>query len=95
MNTKGWPRAVEAQAENNNQPQLATAEEIVEFRQVLQKQAEEAKKREEELTCHHNQLFEAFIRRFSVPQGENRVGPSIEQVGPKIREQHPQPQYES
>ena len=33
------PRVVKAQAENENQPQLATAAEIAELRQVVQEQA--------------------------------------------------------
>ena len=40
MNTKGRPRAAEAQAKSEDQPQLATATEIVELRQVVQQQAE-------------------------------------------------------
>ena len=40
MNTRGRPRAVEAQAKNEGQPQLATATEIVELRQMVQQQAE-------------------------------------------------------
>ena len=58
---RGRPRAIEAQAEDENQPQLAIAAEIVELRQVvqqqaelIQKQAEEARNREEELTCCQN-----------------------------------------
>ena len=60
----------------------------------MQKQAEEAIRGEEELTCRQNELFEAFIQRFSVPQGENRAGPAVEQVGPEVRVQPPQPQQE-
>ena len=60
--------------------------------ELMQKQAEEARKREEELTCCQNQLFEGFMQRFLVPQGENRAGLVIKQVGPEIREQPPQPQ---
>ena len=40
MGTRGLPRAVEAQAENKDQPQLAIAIEITELRQVVQQQAE-------------------------------------------------------
>ena len=58
----------------------------------MHQQAEEVRNREEELTCHQNELFEAFIQRFSVPQGENRAGPMVEQVGPEVRVQPPQPQ---
>ena len=39
MGTRGRPRAVEAQAANDDQPQLATATQIVELRQVVQQQA--------------------------------------------------------
>ena len=53
--------------------------------ELMQKQAVEARKREEELTCHQNDLFEVFMQRFLVPQGENRVGPTGEQVGPEVR----------
>ena len=60
----------------------------------MQRQAEEARKREEELTCRQNQLFEAFMQRFPVPQGENRVGLIVEQVGLEVRVQPPQPQQE-
>ena len=34
------------------------------------------------------------MQRFPVPQGENRTGPAIEQMGPEIRVQPPQPQQE-
>ena len=40
MNTKGQPRAAEAQAKNEDQSQLATAAEIAELRQVVQEQVE-------------------------------------------------------
>ena len=40
MSTRGRPRAIEAQAENENQPQLAIAIKIAELRQVVQQQAE-------------------------------------------------------
>ena len=36
MNMRGWPRAAEAQAENEDLPQLATTTEIAELRQVVQ-----------------------------------------------------------
>ena len=56
MYTKGQARAAEPQVENKNQPQLATAAEIVELWQVvqqqaelMQKQVEKARKREDEL----------------------------------------------
>ena len=101
MGTRGRPRAVEAQTENEDQPQLAITTEIAELRQVvqqqakiIQKQAEEARKRKEELTHDQNQLFEAFMQRFLVPQGENRAGPAIEQMGPEVRVQPPQLQQE-
>ena len=71
---RGWPRVVETQAENEKQPQLATATDIAKLRQVvqqqaeiIQKQAEKARNREEELTRRQNQLFEAFMHRFPVP----------------------------
>ena len=61
MDTKGWSGPVEAQTENEDQPQLAIVAEISELRQVvqqqaelMQKQAEEVRKREEELACHQN-----------------------------------------
>ena len=50
---------------------------------------EETRRREEELTHHQNELFEAFMQRLPVPQGENRVGPTIEQVGSEVRVQPP------
>ena len=75
---KGRSGTTEAQTENKDQPQLATTAEIIELRQVMQqqadwmqKQAEEARNREEELTCHQNQWFEAFLQRFPIFQGEN------------------------
>ena len=40
MGTRGRPRVVEAQAENENQSQLATATKIIELRQVVQQQTE-------------------------------------------------------
>ena len=39
MGTRSRPRVVEAQAENEDQPQLATTAEIVKLRQVVQQQA--------------------------------------------------------
>ena len=96
MGTRGRPRVVEARAENENQPQLATTVEIAKLRQVVQQQvelvqmqAEEARKREEELTRRQNQLFKVFMQRFPVPQGENVAGPAVELVGPEIRVQPP------
>ena len=87
MSVRGWSRAVEAQIENEVQPQLATAAEITEWRQVvqqqaelIQKQAEEARSREEEFTRHQNQLFEAFMQRFPISQGENRSSLVVEYV---------------
>ena len=58
----------------------------------MQKQAEEARKREEELSHRQNEMFEMFMQRFLVPQGENKAGPAVEQVGPEVRVQPPQPQ---
>ena len=40
MYTRDQSRVAEAQAENENQPQLATTAEIAELRQVVQQQAE-------------------------------------------------------
>ena len=34
------------------------------------------------------------MHRFPVPQGENRVGPAVEQVRPDVRVQPPQPLQE-
>ena len=62
--------------------------------EIIQKQAEEAINREEELTRRQNQLFEAFIQRFPVPQGENRAVPAVEQMGPEVRVPPPRPQQE-
>ena len=71
MYTRGQARVAKVQSEEENQPQLATAAEIAELREVvrqqaklMQKQAEETKKREEELTCHQNDLFEALCKDF-------------------------------
>ena len=58
----------------------------------MQKQAEEARRREEELTRCQNELFEAFMQRFPVPQGENKTSPTGEQIGPEVRVQPPQSQ---
>ena len=75
------------------------AAEIAELRQVvrqqaemIQKQADEARNREEELTCRQNQLFDVLMQRFPVPQGENRVVPAAEQMGLEVRVPPPQPQ---
>ena len=87
MNTRGLSRATNAQTENEDQPQLAIATKIAELRQVvqqqaelMQRQAEGARKKEEELARRQNQLFEAFMQRFPVPQGGNRPGPVVEYV---------------
>ena len=62
------------------------ADEMTELRQVvqqqarlMQKQVEEARKRDEELTHRQNDLFKTFLQRFLVRQGEDRVGPAVEQ----------------
>ena len=55
----------------------------------MQKQAEEAIRREEELTHRQNEFFEAFMQRFLFPQGENKAGSVVEQVGPEVRVQPP------
>ena len=34
------------------------------------------------------------MQRFPVPQGENRAGPAVKQMGPEVRVQPPQPQQE-
>ena len=57
----------------------------------MQKQAEEARKRKEELMQRQNQLFEVFMQRFPVPQSKNRAGPTVEQIGLEVRVQPPQP----
>ena len=61
MDTKGQSGAVEAQTKNKDQSQLAIVAEISELRRVVQqqmelmrKQADEARKREEELARHQN-----------------------------------------
>ena len=59
--------------------------------ELMQKQVEEARRREEQLTRHLNELFKVFMQRFMVSQGENRAGPVIEQIGPEVRVQPPQP----
>ena len=99
MYMRGQARAVKVQNEDENQSQLVTTAEITKLRQVvqqqaelMQKQAEEAKEREKELTCRQNNLFEALMQRFLVHQGEDRAGPTTEQGEPKVREQPPQPQ---
>ena len=92
MYKRAQSRAAKVQNEDNNQPQLVTAAESAELRQVvqqqaelMQKQVEEARKREEEFTCHQNDFFKTFMQRFPVRQGEDRVGPAVEQVEPEVR----------
>ena len=34
------------------------------------------------------------MQRFPIPQGENKAGPTVQQMGPEIRVQPPQPQQE-
>ena len=87
MDTIGRSRTAEALIKIEDQPQLAIAAEIPELRQAVQqqaklrqRQAEEARKREEELAGRQNQLFEAFMQRFPIPQGGNRPGPMVEYV---------------
>ena len=60
--------------------------------EMIQKQVEDARNREEELTRCQNQLFDVLMQRFLVPQDENRAGPAVEQIGPKVRAPPPQPQ---
>ena len=94
MYTRCQSRSTEVQNENDNQPQLATATKIAELRQavqqqaeLMQKQAEETRRKKEEFTRRQNDLFEAFIQRFLVRQGEDRAGPTVEQVEPEVRAQ--------
>ena len=68
MYTRCQARAAKVQNEDENQPQLATAVEIAELRQVvqqqaelMQKQVEEVRRREEEFTCCQNDLFKSFM----------------------------------
>ena len=53
----------------------------------MQKQTKEARRREEKLIRRQNELFEAFMQRFQVRQGEDRAGPAVEQVEPEVRAQ--------
>ena len=85
MYTRGQSRVTEAQNEIDNQPQLATAADIVELRQVvqqqvelMQKQVEEDRRRKEELTRYQNDLFEAFMQRFLICWGDDRAGLTVE-----------------
>ena len=61
--------------------------------ELMQKQTK-TRRREEELTHRQNDLLEAFIQRFLVRQGEDKAGPTLEQVEPEVRAQPPQPQQE-
>ena len=61
---------------------------------MIQKQVEEARIREDELTRLQNQLFDALMQRFPISQGENKASPAAERVGPKVRVPPPQPQQE-
>ena len=46
---------------------------------LIQKQVEDARRREEELVRHQNEMLKAFMQRIPVGQDENRVGPVVEQ----------------
>ena len=59
---------------------------------MIQKQAEKARRRG--TNPPSNQLFDAFMQRFPVPQGEHRVGLAAEQMRPEVRVPPPQPQRE-
>ena len=59
--------------------------------EMIPKQAEEARNKEEKLTRRQNQLFEAFMQRFPVSQGENRASSAVEQMRLEVRVQPPQP----
>ena len=48
--------------------------------ELMQKQANEARSRKEELTHRQNQLFEVFMQRFPVSHGEYKAGPVVEYV---------------
>ena len=68
MDTRCRSRATEAQTENEDQPQLVIAAKITELRQaieqqaeLIQRQADEARKIKEELARRQNQLLEAFM----------------------------------
>ena len=87
IDTKGPFGAVKAQTKNKDQSQLVVVVELAELRQVvyqqaelIQKQVEEAREREEELICRQNQLFEAFVQGVPFSQGGNRPGPVVEYV---------------
>ena len=87
MGTKGQSGVVEAQTENEDQPQLAIVVEIVKLRKVvvqqvelMHKQTEEVRKREEKLAHRQNKLFDALTQRFPVPHDGNRPGPVVKYV---------------
>ena len=68
---RGQARVVEAQTEDKNHLQLATTTEITELRQVVQQQAElmqkqieESKKIEEELTHQQNDCLRRSCKDF-------------------------------
>ena len=51
----------------------------------MQKQAEDARRREKELVRYQNEIFEAFMQRVPIHQDENRAGPAVEQLEPEVR----------
>ena len=51
----------------------------------MHKQVKEARRREAKLTCHQNDLFEEFMQRFLVHQGEDTTGHVVEQGEPEVR----------
>ena len=77
---------------------MATIAQISKLRQVvqqqaklMQKQVEDARRRENELIFHQNEMFEAFMQRILVCYEENRVGTVAEQPSPEVRPQPQQP----
>ena len=64
---------------------MAIVAKMAELRQVvqqqeelIQKQAEDAKRREDELIFHHNEMFKVFMQRIPARQDENRAGLAAE-----------------
>ena len=52
---------------------------------LMQKQAEDARRREEELAHHQNDMLEEFLQRFLVHQGDDITSPTAEQVEPNVK----------
>lgn len=68
---RGQTQGTESQAADS--PIMATADEVAELRQIIERQAEESRKREEDWVRRQAEMFEEFLRRVPVNNAPQNV----------------------